>query len=128
MIRRVPIGLVAAFLVGFLLTGLPHWSLPGDGVGPTDPGTMAGLAGLTVIAMMLIVGQMATPQRSWLVMALCYPAAVAAPLVIAAPTATGAHALWPLDLTFALAAGAAAVAPGILAGCYAHRLQSQARG
>jgi hypothetical protein len=123
MVRRLPIGLIAAFLVGFLLVGLPQWSE--SRVGLDDPAMVAGLAGLAVIAMMLIVGQMAPPARSWAVMTLCLPVAGAARIAASAdPAAPG---VWLIEIGVALAVGGAAVAPGILAGQLVHRLQGLAR-
>lgn len=120
MVRRLPIGLVAAFLVGFLLVGLPQWSSPGRHVGLGDPAMMAGLAGLAVIAMMLVVGRMAGLGRSWAVMTLCLPIATAARI------AAGAGAASPgVEIGVSLAAGGAAAAAGILAGQLVQRLQGR---
>lgn len=124
MVRRLPIGLVAAFLVGFLLVGLPQWSPSGDRVGLDDPTMIAGLAGLAVIAMMMIVGQMASPTRSWTVMALCLPVAVAARIGAAADPVLPGPSL--VEIGVALAVGGAAVAPGIVAGQLVRRLQGRA--
>ena len=124
MVRRLPIGLVAAFLVGFLLVGLPQWSAPGGRVGLDDPAMIAGLAGLAVIAMMLIVGQMASPARSWAVMTLCLPVAVATRIAaVADPVMPGVSVI---GIGVALAVGGMAVAPGILVGQLVRRVQGRA--
>lgn len=124
MFRRETPWLLAAFVVGLFLVGLPQWSLPVDPNPAPDPLMMTGLAGLSVLAMMLLVGQIAGPVRAGLIMSLCLPAAVLVRLLI-----DGGRdlALWPFELALAVGAGATAVLPGILAGMLTRRLQSRGR-
>ncbi|MDQ8756082.1 hypothetical protein RCO27_07545 [Sphingosinicella sp. LHD-64] len=124
MVRRSILGLIAAFLVGFFLVGLPHWSSSDRSQGFDDPAMIAGLAGLSMVAMMLVVGQIATVRIAWLTMSLCLPAAVAVRLALEA----SALPFWPVAIGLAAATGIAAILPGLLAGRLAQRLQSRSSG
>lgn len=123
MLRRKTPWLAAAFVAGVFLVGLPHWAAPADR-GGLDPQMIAGLAGIAALAMMLVVGQVASAPRAWVVMASCLPAAVLIRM-LGEPVS---HTLWPLDLALAFAVAVAAVLPGAVAGAIAHRLQSRGRG
>lgn len=127
MFRRETPWLLAAFVVGLFLVGLPQWSAPYDRAAAADPLMITGLAGLSVLAMMLLVGQIAEPGRAAIVMTLCLPSAVLARIVIDTGHEPASHILWPLELATAFGTGAAAVVPGVLAGMLARRLQSRGR-
>lgn len=123
MFRRKAIPLLAAFVAGFFLVGLPHWLPPYDRYGFAEPAMISALAGLAAIAMMLVVGEVASPRRAWLTMSLCLPAAV-----LARAVAEGWRDIGPLEFLLAIVVGGAAVLPGALAGAFSLRLQSRGRG
>lgn len=127
MFRRETPWLLAAFVVGLFLVGLPQWSLPVEGRPVPDPLMVTGLAGLSVLAMMLLVGQIAGPARAGLVMSLCLPIAVLVRLLAGPGDAPASGDLWPFELALSVGIGAAAVLPGVLAGLLACRLQSRGR-
>lgn len=128
MFRRETLWLLAAFVVGLFLVGLPQWSAQYDRDPVADPLMITGLAGLSVLAMMLLVGRIAPPARTAIAMTLCLPAAALARILIEMGQAPASHLLWPLELASAFGTGAAAVVPGVLAGILTLRLQSRGRG
>lgn len=123
MFRRKAIPLLAAFVAGFFLVGLPHWSPSYDHGGFADPAMISALAGLAAIAMMLVVGEVAPPRRAWLTMGLCLPSAE-----LAGAITEGWRDSVPLEFLLAILVGAAAALPGALAGAFSLRLQSRGRG
>lgn len=128
MFRRETPLLVAAFVAGVFLVGLPRRPVPVDHSGGFDPLTPTCLAGLAVLAMMLIVGQVAKPRRAWLVMASCLPIAMLGQAAIGDVGGAAGHRLGPAELALAFGVAIATVLPGVLAGALAHRLQSRGRG
>lgn len=118
MFRRMP-WLLLAFAAGLCLAGMPGWIAPRGNAGPFDPLVIAGLAGLSALAMMLVVGAIAPPLRAWTVMALCPPAVAAIRAVAEMP----APLIGAGDVGVASLVGAAVVAPGIFGGLLVQRLQ-----
>lgn len=125
--RRAP-WLVFAFIAGMCLAGLPNWLAPYNRGGLIDPLMVAGLAGLSAMAMMLVVGGIASPLRAWLTMGSCLPLAVAARVVVETARDPAGPDYWPLQIVVAIAVGAAAALPGAFAGLLSQRLQNPRRG
>ncbi len=120
--RRMP-WLILAFAAGLCLAGMPSWMAPYNRGGLLDPLMITGLAGLSALAMMLIVGGIASPLRVWAVMAFCPPVAASVRAAMEMP----AIPVWAGDIGLAALVGATVVAPGILAGRIAQRLQQSRR-
>lgn len=123
MFRRMP-WLLLAFTAGLCLAGMPGWIAPRDSGGLLDPLLVAGLAGLSALAMMLVVGGIASPLRAWAVMASCLPAVAAVRATTQMPVVLSGAG----DIGLAALVGVAVVAPGILGGWFAQRLQYPRRG
>lgn len=119
--------LACAFLAGLCLAGLPQWLAFDDGIGFLDPLAIAGLAGLSALAMMLVAAGIATPMRAWLLLAPCLPLAVAAGIALAIARDAAPRDMWALEFAAALVVGVVAVLPGILAGRFARYLQNPRR-
>lgn len=120
MIRAEYVWLAATFCAGACLTAIAGW--PADpsaalAIGPVPALALAGVSGL---AMMLVVGQVAPPGRAGLVMSLCLP-------LVTLVRAAGEPGLAGL-LALAVLAGAAAVLPGVAAGALVLRMQARPRG
>lgn len=125
MIRRSTLWLACAFVAGFFLVGLPYRAPNSDYLGVP---MMLALASLAAMAMMLVVGEVASPRRAWLTMALCTPAAAFAGIIADMTLDPASHHLWPFELVLALVVGALAVAPGAFAGLLSQRLQNRDLG
>ncbi|MBX3560618.1 MAG: hypothetical protein KF780_02290 [Sphingomonas sp.] len=125
--NRVP-WLVFAFAAGLCLAGLPNWIAPYNSGGLIDPLMIAGLAGLSAMAMMLVVGGLAQPLLAWAMMASCLPLAVVARVVVERAGDPASHDLWLVEIAVATVAGAVAALPGALAGHLTRRLQDPRRG
>ena len=120
--------LIAAFVAGCVLVGLPQWTPPYNRNGLDDPGMIAALGGLAAMTMMLVVGQVASPRCAWLVMAFCLPVAAAARVAVETAADRASHNFWPIELAVAVALGAFAVLPGVLLGTFTRRMQTRGRG
>lgn len=125
MIRRSTLWLACAFVAGFFLVGLPHWAPSARFL---DPPMILALAGLAAMAMMLVVGEVASAPRAWLIMALCMPTAAIAGIIEDVARDPTSHHLWPFELVVALMLGGFAVAPGAFAGLFSQRLQNRDPG
>jgi hypothetical protein len=116
--------LAFAFVAGLFLAGLPNWIAPYNRAGLFDPLMIVGLAGLAALAMMLVVGGIASPARAWATMAQCLPLAVAARIAVERLREPASHDLWTLEIPVAILVGSLAVLPGIAAGRFVQRLQN----
>ena len=125
MIRRSTLWLACAFVAGLFLVGLPHWAPSAKFL---DLRMISALAGLAAMAMMLVVGEVASLRRAWLIMALCLPTAVLAGIAVDMTRDPASHQLWPFELVVAVILGAFAVAPGAFAGQFSQRLQNRDPG
>lgn len=120
--------LASVFIAGMLLTGLPGWLPPHDGGGLRDPLMIAGLAGLSALAMMLVVSGIVSPLWGCAALAPCLPLTVGVRLAFEWPLSSASPDLWTLEIGVALLAGIVALLPGICAGLLVRLMQDSRRG
>lgn len=122
MTRLSAFWLACSFVAGFFLVGLPYRAPGGDYLGV--PMVLA-LASLAAMAMMLVVGEVASSRRAWFTMALCLPAVVLTRSIADVVGGEAPPELLPFELVLALLVSGVAVLPGALAGDLSQRLQNR---
>jgi len=117
--KQVSIG---AFLLCFLVVGVPFWSIPYSKV--TVPNSFYGLGVLAVfVAATLLCSRFRFSFRRGLaVPALAFPAALMARVVVEGLMDPSRHNLWPLALIIAMVLGVVVAGSGALLGWLAVRL------
>jgi hypothetical protein len=108
--------LAGAFLVGFLVIGVPYWPIPYNKV--SLPDTLYG-AGLFVVAL-AAAGARALGKAHFLLATLfagaAVPAAVIARVAVETTRDPTSHNLWPLEVIIAMIMGGLCASAGALIG------------
>lgn len=108
--------LTVAFLVAFLVVGLPYWRIPYAKV--SLPDTLYGLGPLVVGAAALVCRALGRTPVWWTIgfVGASVPAAVVARVIVEVTLDPTSHNLWPFELVIAGGLGMAAAGAGALLG------------
>jgi hypothetical protein len=117
-----------AFVVNFLVIGIPYWLIPYRMVELPDSLVAPGLFLLGFSALALSAGGVSSLWKIAGIMGASMPAAVLARVAVDCARDPTSHNLWPFEIVIALSVGLAAAATGTLIGLFAAWLMRRARG
>lgn len=115
----------AAFLAGFLFVGIPYWGVPYGGLNLPNalygPGLIAG-----VLLSVLLVFLFKTPfWRAVVIIAVCFPAAVLARVIVEGVQDPTSHNLWPLEIIIASFLGFFCALTGAVSGSLLAKIKAR---
>ena len=114
--------LIAGFIAGLLLTGIPYWRLPYNANIFADSMLLIGFVGLGLVTALLTARGIARPAKIFWATLAAFPAAVTIRVIVETAQDATDHNLWPFELVIAAIFSLVAVIPGLVVGLLIRRL------
>jgi hypothetical protein len=112
--------MIGAFLLCFLITGIPFWIIPYSNL--TLPNSFFGIGIFAVFLVALVLAYRVGFKKGLLVSGMVFPAVLMARVIVEGLMEPGHHNLWPLALIITLVLSIIVAGTGAVLGWLAARL------